>query len=259
MAREVHSAAQQGYTREAATYSRGRPGYPSELQEWLRGTLGLGPGKRVADVGAGTGKFSKLVLATGAEVVAVEPVASMRREAAGVAGLQVVEGTAQHLPFADASLDAIVCAQAFHWFASAEVLDEFARVLEAGGKLGLIWNVRDESVDWVRRLTDIMSPHEGDAPRYWKGEWRDAFPHAGFSALEKTAFAYEHTGSPQQVVIDRVMSVSFIASLDEAGQAGVRQQLEELLATHPELRGRETLRFPYRTDAFACERVGRVA
>jgi SAM-dependent methyltransferase len=121
----------------------------------------------VADVGAGTGKFTPLLAATGADVIAIEPVDAMRAQiVARQPTVRALPGTAQALGLPGASLDAIVCAQAFHWFADRAALDEFARVLKPGARLGLVWNVRDESVDWVAALTRIMTPYEGDAPRF---------------------------------------------------------------------------------------------
>ncbi|MBH1966510.1 MAG: methyltransferase domain-containing protein [Comamonadaceae bacterium] len=253
---EVHVAAQEGYSKQAQAYSRGRPDYPAELGLWLKETLHLGPGRTVADVGAGTGKFTPLLTATGAAVSAVEPVDAMREKIESTQpGVRALAGTAQNIPLAAASLDAIVCAQAFHWFANREAVDEFARVLKPGARLGLVWNVRDESVDWVAALTTIMTPYEGDAPRFYKGDWRGAFPHPAFSALHETRFEHTHVGPPQQVIVDRVMSVSFIASLPEQEQALVRERIESLIATHPELKGREVVRVPYQTQAYYCERV----
>jgi len=252
----VHSAARQGFEKEAQAYARGRPDYPAALADWLRETLGIGPGRHVADVGAGTGKFSALLAATGAAVTAVEPVDAMRAgiEARQLPTVRAVAGTAQAVPLADGTLDAVTCAQAFHWFASREALDEFHRVLRPGGRLGLVWNVRDESVDWVAALTAIVTPFEGDAPRFYKGDWRRPFPHPGFGDLVETRLPHEHVGPPEQVIVDRFMSVSFIAALPNAQHAQVREQIEELIATHPALRGREAVRFPYTTLAFHCER-----
>lgn len=253
---EVHVAAQQGFTKEAQAYARGRPDYPSALSGWLTDTLRLAPGRSVADVGAGTGKFTRLLLASGAEVIAVEPVDAMRnRIEIDMPAVRALPGTAQAIPLPGASLDALVCAQAFHWFASAETLDEFHRVLKPGGRLGLVWNVRDESIDWVAALTAIVTPYEGDAPRFYKGDWRRPFPHAGFGPLVETRFSYQHTGTPQQVIVDRFMSVSFIAALPPDENANVRARLEHLVATHPALRGRATLSFPYDTLAFHCARL----
>ena len=255
MSDSVHAAARQGFEKQAAAYARGRPDYPAALGGWLRAALGLGPGRAVADVGAGTGKFTPLLTATGADVVAVEPVAAMRAQLQDAQpAVRALPGTADALPLADAALDAIVCAQAFHWFATRAALDEFARVLKPGGRLGLVWNVRDESVDWVAELTRITTPYEGDAPRFHKGSWRQAFPHPGFGPLQECVFAHTHQGPPQQVVVDRFMSVSFIAALPAGEQAEVRRQIEALIATHPALRGQAEVRFPYRTRAFVCVR-----
>jgi SAM-dependent methyltransferase len=250
----VHTAAQQGYTKEAGSYSRGRPDYPEGLSRWLKDTLGLAPGQRAADVGAGTGKFSKLVAATGAETFAVEPVDAMREQAAKLEGVQAVAGTAQSIPLPDGSMDVVTCAQAFHWFASSEALDEFARVLKPGGRLGLVWNVRNERTDWVKDITTLITPYEGDAPRFYKGDWRKPFPHPEFSALQEVEFTHAHVGPPDQVIIDRFMSVSFLAALPPSENAYVRGKLEELIATHPALKGQAIVSFPYQTLAFHCTR-----
>src|SRR5690606_37054894 len=102
------------------------------------------------DLGAGTGKFVPRLLETGARVVAVEPVAAMRAEfARRHPGVELHGGSAEAIPLADASMDAVVCAQSFHWFATARALSGIRRVLVRGGVLGLAWNVRDETVPWV--------------------------------------------------------------------------------------------------------------
>src|SRR4029077_945210 len=96
-------------------------------------------------------------------------------------GVHAMAGTAQAMNLPDSATDAVVCAQAFHWFATESDLAEIHRVLKPGGKLGLVWNVRDESVDWVATITRIITPYEGHAPRYYKGEWRRAFSGRLFS------------------------------------------------------------------------------
>ncbi|MDO5288089.1 MAG: class I SAM-dependent methyltransferase [Pseudomonadota bacterium] len=250
----MHTLAQTGFSQQAGAYARGRPDYPQALAAWLRDALGLGPGQQVGDVGAGTGKFTAQLLHTGASVVAVEPLDAMRGRIAPHERLRVQAGTAEATGLASASLDALVCAQAFHWFASRAALDEFARVLKPGAPLVLVWNVRDASVDWVAELMRIITPHEGDAPRFESGAWRQAFPHPAFGPLQETVFAHVHEGPPEQVIMDRFISVSFIAALPASVQAQVRQQLQQLIDTHPALRGQQVLRFPYQTRVFVTRR-----
>ncbi len=155
----VHHAAAQGFGAAAEAYQRARPDYPAVLADWLHDELDLAPGRVVVDLGAGTGKFTPFLRATGARVVAVEPVEAMR--AALVAAhpdVEALAGEAERLPLADASVDAIVCAQSFHWFARPAALAEMRRVLKPGGALGLVWNVRDARVAWVATLpTEIKS------------------------------------------------------------------------------------------------------
>jgi SAM-dependent methyltransferase len=252
---DVHSEALKGFGNAAQTYARGRPEYPEELLTWLVETLDLGPSKTAIDLGAGTGKFTKLLVRTQATIIAVEPVEAMRVElAAALPHILVMAGTAQAMNLEDAASDAVLCAQAFHWFATDAALAEIHRVLKPGGKLGLIWNVRDESVDWVADITQIIAPYEGDAPRYYKGEWRHPFNGRLFSDLNESSFAYQHIGAPQQVILDRILSVSFIAALPESERSKVAQNLNALILHHPELKGRDVVAFPYQTHAFCCRK-----
>ncbi|MDR3673597.1 MAG: methyltransferase domain-containing protein [Holophaga sp.] len=253
---QVHPSAAQGFAAAADAYVRGRPSYPAALLQWLTGAMALGPGRTCVDLGAGTGKFTRLLAETGAEVIAVEPVAEMRaRLTAGLPGVRALPGTAQAMPLEAGAADAVLCAQAFHWFATGEALAEIHRVLAPNGRLGLVWNVRDESVDWVAAMTAIISPFEGGTPRYHLGQWRLPFTGQLFTPLEETCLPHQHVGTPQEVIVDRTLSVSFIASLPDPARARVGAQLLELVATHPQLRGRETVAFPYTTHALRCTRI----
>jgi SAM-dependent methyltransferase len=252
---DIRSVALKGFGNAAQAYARGRPDYPDEMLNWLRRDLEIGPSKTAIDLGAGTGKFTKLLLQTDARIIAVEPVDAMRAElAASLPGVRVIAGTAQSMALSNGTGDAVICAQAFHWFATELALAEIHRVLKPGGRLGLVWNVRDDSVDWVAAITKIITPYEGDAPRYYKGDWRRPFAGRLFSDLIEARFAYQHLGTAQQVIVDRFLSVSFIAALPDDERLRVAEQLNELISTHPELRGRETISFPYQTHAYQCSR-----
>jgi SAM-dependent methyltransferase len=250
---DVRSVARIGFGSSAQAYARGRPDYPDELLNWLRQDLQIGSGKTAIDLGAGTGKFTKLLLQTDARVIAVEPVDAMRVElAASLPAVRAIAGTAQSMALSDGIADAVICAQAFHWFATELALVEIHRVLKPDGRLGLVWNVRDDSLDWVAAITEIITPYEGDAPRYYKGDWRRPFDGRRFTDLVESCFAYQHVGTPQQVILDRFLSVSFIAALPADERSRVAAQLNDLISTHPELRGRETISFPYQTHAYQC-------
>jgi ubiquinone/menaquinone biosynthesis C-methylase UbiE len=146
----VHEVASSGFGAEAAAYERARPSYPDDAVAWLADALRITAPATVADVAAGTGKLTRLLAPSGATVIAVEPVAGMREFlAATTPGALAVAGTAEALPFADSSIDAITVAQAFHWFDASAALHEFHRVLRPGGRVGLIRNARDRSVSWV--------------------------------------------------------------------------------------------------------------
>ena len=143
----------------ADAYERARPGYPDAAVDWL-----LPDGARtVLDLGAGTGKLTRSLVARGVEVVAVEPLPEMRERLTGLLPeVRAVEGTAEEIPLPDASVDAITVAQAWHWVDPERAKAETARVLRPGGTLGLIWNRRDERVEWVRKLSKVMGSAEAE-------------------------------------------------------------------------------------------------
>lgn len=251
----VHHSSK-GYETGAATYVKGRPGYPPEAATWLRNVLGVGPGRKVLEVGAGTGKFIAVLKECGGEITAVEPVGGMREQLVhAFPDITVLAGNAESIPLPDSSVDAVVCAQAFHWFATAAALQEMRRALAPGGTLGLIWNVRDESVPWMAELTAITDPWEGDTPRYRTGNWRRVFPAPGFEPIDERHVRHAHVGSPEDVIVKRTLSVSFIAALPAQQQAEVERETRALIARTPELAGRAEIAFPYETVMFAFRKV----
>lgn len=256
----LHHAAASGFAQGAADYAQGRPDYPPAIVGWLRHSLGLAPTTRVADLGAGTGKFLPSLLATGADILAIEPVEAMRTQlAADYPQLRCIAATAQAMPLDDASLDAVVCATAFHWFATPAALGEIHRVLRPGGGLGLVWNVRDARVGWVARLTALIDRYQGDAPRQRSEDWKKVFPFHGFGPLQCNEFAYEHAGSAEQVIVRRVLSTSFIAALPAGEREQVASEVRALIAAEPELAGRDTVAMPYRTMAYRVVKDGEAA
>jgi SAM-dependent methyltransferase len=252
----VHEVAEEGFGREAETYERVRPSYPADAVAWLAGNLGLEPGRTVLDVAAGTGKLTRLLVPFGATVVAAEPVDGMRRRFVGaLPGVPMVAATAEALPVAPGSLDAITVAQAFHWFDADRAFAELARVLRPRGGVGLIWNVRDRSSDWVNEVWSIMDRVEKSAPWRNHEDWRDSElgNRSGFGPLHSETFRHEQSVTPEGVV-ERIASVSHVAVLPPAERERVLDEVRGVVTGHPDARGRSEMLIPYRVDAYWCER-----
>ncbi|MGN6817616.1 MAG: methyltransferase domain-containing protein [Sphingomonas sp.] len=252
----VHRAAATGFADGADIYAASRPGYPAEVLDWLRDCLAIGPDSKVVEVGAGTGLFTRLLVDTGASVVATDPVPEMLAHLAStLPGAATAVATADALPLPDGSVDAVICATAFHWFATPQVVAEFRRVLRPGGALGLIWNVRDVGVPWVRRLSKITDRYQDDAPRQKSQAWRAVFPAPGFTPLHETVMRYDHAGTAEEVIVGRTLSTSFIAALPEDRRAVAVAEVRAMIADTPALAGRERVAFPYLTKAYDCRRI----
>jgi len=134
---------------QAEAYAYGRLTYPMDAVRWV-----VPPSARtVLDLAAGTGKLTERLLELDVDVIAVEPLEEMRVLVPAAA--QSMTGTAEEIPLADSSVDAVVVGQAFHWFDPPRALAEIARVLRPGGALGLFWNLDDDRVPWVAELADL--------------------------------------------------------------------------------------------------------
>jgi SAM-dependent methyltransferase len=190
-----------------------------------------------------------MLVPTGARLIAIEPVAGMRDELRrAVGGIEIVNGTAEAIPCPDGSADAVTAAQAFHWFATAAALREIHRVLGDGGGLGLIWNRRDLRDPLQAGLETIIQRYRSDSPAHERNDWRTAFDGNALFALEaQRQFPHRQDADPETVV-DRVLSTSFIASLDEAAQASVTGDVMALIANQP------ALILHYLTDVFVFRR-----
>jgi SAM-dependent methyltransferase len=212
----------------ADAYERGRPPYPSEAIDWL---VPAGA-RRVVDLGAGTGKLTRQLRDRGLEVVAVEPSAGMRDQLhQAVPVVTVLGGSAEYLPLADDSVDAILVAQAWHWVEPSLAVPEAARVLRPGGRLGLVWNRRVETVDWVAEMSTIMgSSRSPDA-----GRQSPQIPEP-FGPVERLNVEWIHRLSPE-AMIDWVASRSYVITLPDAQRESVIGQVRRLLDGHPALAG----------------------
>lgn len=148
----------------AELYERVRPGYPVEALDWFLPSDARAHGElRIADVGTGTGKLTDALLAPGRQVTAVDPDPGMLAVlSAKHPEVRTVTGTAEQLPFGDATFDVVTFGQSWHWVDPPRGSTEVARILRPGGALGLFWNIRDAREPWVAELADILGHQSAD-------------------------------------------------------------------------------------------------
>jgi len=242
----IHPTAR-GFERAADVYERARPGYPDEALDFIFETLGLSPGELVVDLGAGTGKFARQLLARGVQVIAVEPVREMRTILEEtVPEATAFEGTAEAIPLDDESADGVTAAQAFHWFDRRRALPEIYRVLRPGRGLALIWNVRDQSHDLHRAYAETIRPYRtGVYPEMedTAGELRGS---SLFERVEQRTFSHVQRMTADGLV-ERAASVSFIAQLADDERSALLERVRRLAPDG-------SFDFPYLTKVFTARR-----
>jgi SAM-dependent methyltransferase len=217
-------------------YERARPSYPDDAIRWM---VGAAP-KTVVDLGAGTGKLTASLVALGHDVIAVEPLVPMLERLRSVAPeAAALAGSAEAIPVRDGVADAVVVAQAFHWFDGRRALGECARVLRPGGLLGLVWNVRDESVGWVAELGRVIARSEMLLPG-----WDECFAGSAFEPPERAEFRQAKRIDPE-TLRTLAASRSYVATLPPAERFAVLDRVDRLTTEHPDLAGRSSFDLPY--------------
>ncbi|QIK83651.1 class I SAM-dependent methyltransferase [Sanguibacter sp. HDW7] len=239
-----HGTGSRRFGEVATLYDAVRPGYPAATVALL-----VGDARRVLDLGAGTGKLARAVAALGREVVAVDPDARMLDVLSERLDVERYVGTAEAIPLPDASVDAVVVGQAWHWVDPVPAAREVARVLRPGGTLGVVWNRRDESVTWVRELGLVLG--DGVAP-----PTRVAAPDLGddFTAPEHHA---ETWTLPMTVddLVDLAATRSYVVEAGAERGAHVAAAVRRLATTVvPRSATDPRLDLPYVTDAFVARR-----
>jgi SAM-dependent methyltransferase len=229
----------------AAEYERHRPEYPDEALRWAVEQFGLKPGAHVLDVGAGTGKLTRGLVALGFEVAAVEPGVSMLHQLrSAVPEAEALEGPAESIPLPDDSVAAAFAGQAYHWFDRKRALPELHRVLNSGGGLALLWNWWDERDPLQRELGELIgfAGHEPGRSEELPGEpW--------FRELGRTVVEKGQESSPDSLV-------AYLSTTSAYAVAEPAEQEESLRAVR-ELASRYGDRFtlPRLTYVFAFERL----
>ncbi|CAN5763713.1 class I SAM-dependent methyltransferase [soil metagenome] len=223
----------------AGAYECGRPGYPEEAVRWLAGDEPCD----VVDLGAGTGKLTRTLVALGHRVTAIEPLPEMLELLPAAApGAAAILGNAEVIPVPDAFTDVVTSAQAFHWFDHRVALPEIARVLRPGGRLALVWNTRDDREPWVARLSAIIGNEVFD-----ESDVSEPIAASGlFGPIETAEFGIEQTLDRERLV-DLVLSRSYCAKLPPIEREPI---LEAVGTLYDEMAGPTGVRLPYVTECF---------
>lgn len=258
MTDRVHQVARKGFAAAPDRYDRGRPQYPPEAVTWMVDRLGIGPGVKVVDLAAGTGKLTRQLAPLGSDLTAVEPVPGMAAVLAShLPHIPIISAPAEDLPFPDSSVDVVTVAQAFHWFDAGPAWRELARVIRRGGGVGLIWNVRDRTVPWVDEMWQVMDRIEKRAP--WRQHETDPLrgldERPGFGPLQEATFHHDVSTTLERL-LDRFASVSHVAVLRKRQRQSVLDEVSAIARSHPEAwADGDRLVLRYRTDVYATHRL----
>ncbi len=263
----------------ADAYDRARPSYPREAAAWLAGAERA----QVLELGAGTGLLTEQLDGLGHRVLATDPLAPMLAHLVRrLPRVPTAQSAAEHIPMRARSVDAVVAAQAFHWFDLPRALPEIARVLRPGGHLALVWNRRDDRIPWVKRLGTLIEPapaadlapppvratdRSGARPGARPGDRHAEGPADGgtdatsdeldpthallsshlFGYVERATFRFwQHLDRPR--LRDLVTSRSHVALMGEVERRRLLTKVDELYADYG--RGADGMLMPYVTHCF---------
>ena len=241
----------QGFEAAAGDYERARPDYPGDAGRWLAKRLDLRRGRRVLDLAAGTGKLTRLLVATGATVVAVEPVAGMRsRLSRALPDVELIDGVAEQIPLEEASVDAATVGQAFHWFDGDRALAEIHRITRGGSRLAVVYNRPLLEHPLQAALDAIVQPLRAQPPAHRSGQWLEAFGRTRvWAPVEEAGLAHIQL-LDRRGVVARVASISFIADLPADQRADVLGQVQALAKDRS-----EPIELPYVCELFVWQRL----
>jgi SAM-dependent methyltransferase len=234
-------------------YQSARPDYPVAAVEYLVRSLRVTERSHVVDLGAGTGIFTEQLVPYGCRITAVEPTAGMRAVlAARLSSVEVLDGRDVEIPLASRSVDCVVVAQAFHWFDAPAALEEIHRVLVAGGGLGLIWNERDESVDWVADLGRAMRWPQ-NRPYDMATDYSVVLAAGPFEHVERRVFSHHQT-LDHETLLQRVLTSSYIAVMAEQERHELMTGVAEVVRGLP-----DRVELPYVTTTYRASATRRHA
>jgi SAM-dependent methyltransferase len=248
--REVLAARRASFLSAGSDYDRTRPGYPRDGVVWA---VGDEP-KTIVDLGCGPGKLAAQLAALGHGVIGIDPSRKMLERMTARALLAAC-GVAEAIPLKSDFADVVTAGQAFHWFDHESAVPEMRRVLRRGGRVGLFWNLRDESVEWVRELSEIIGSEDAMATTLGERDDLEADVEAKltddslFESVEHEVFPHQQELT-EEALLGLVRSRSYVAILSDEKRDEVLNSVRRLCREHPQLSGRQSFTMPYKTRVF---------
>ncbi len=238
-----HDHATSGFG-DGERYQLARPDYPFDAITYLVDSLGIDEDVHVLDLGAGTGIMTGQLMPYCATITAVEPTPGMREVLSKrLPTVKVLDGRDVAIPLDDATVDCVVVAQAFHWFDAPVAMEEIHRVLVDGGRLGVLWNERDESVSWVADLGEAMR-WPIYQPYAVGQDFTPVLASGPFVNIERRNFSH-HQILDHEGLLQRVLTTSYIAVMDDEEQRTVMRDVQVVVDQLP-----DTITLPYVTDVY---------
>jgi SAM-dependent methyltransferase len=233
----------------AGDYARSRPGYPDAAVRWLT----EGSSDAALDVAAGTGKLTLQLRDYSRSVTALELSVPMLLELQALdQSIAAVSGRAEALPFQSDSFDLITVAQAFHWFDQRAAVAEFARVLRPGGRVAILWNFRDESVDWVAELSKLIGSEDSQDDEAFLDPLGS---HDAFAPSVEGTFDFEQV-LDRDLLAALVRSRSYVATLPDEDRRALLGRVMRLCDEHPSLSRHSRFSMRYRTKVYRAAKDG---
>lgn len=233
---EANQVSQTSYDKNHETYDKFRPGYTQKTVAKVIEVCKLTENSKVVEVAAGTGKFTnELVKATKAEITAVEPSTGMLESfRKNFPNIEAIQASSYKIPLPDASADAIIVAQGFHWFATHESLAEFARILKPGGVFCCVWNYEDFDAlsedNWQYRTVKLCHNYDKNVPQYNHMNWPKAFDNQSwFSPYDEAKFPYDKVIPSREFYWSLWGTRSYLTALSPEELEKVHNQFEKIM------------------------------
>jgi len=234
-----------GFT-DGELYDSARPDYPEVALDYFVDKLSLDSSTSAIDLGAGTGIFSRQIAPRVGSLIAIEPSASMRATfRRNLPHVPLASGSDVSIPLPTGSTDVVFVAQAFHWFTLPDALHEIARVLKSDGHLALIWNERDESVEWVHDVSQAMR-WDAMQPYPVGKDFTAELASGPFVDIERRMFRHVQT-LDHDSLLRRVSSTSYIVAMETAERDRLMESVREVVDQLP-----TRIELPYMTDTYVA-------